>query len=229
MTQESAAAEQLPWERREELGGAVALLRTIGLFAMAPREAFARARSTPGFRAPLFFGIVVGTLAILLNILGAFLFGAVVVFDPPPQLDRLIEISIGGRSLEWIPLLATLVTGSILGAAMAVIVFPPIFILMLVIWSGILHVSLRTVGALRGSEAGFEATFAVAAYSSLAFLLHLVPAVGDLLATLWVIALHTIGLAVVHQTSRRRALASVLLPWIALVGGLALVTGLGPL
>lgn len=227
MTEEAAAVERLPWERRDELGGTIALLGTIKLFVAAPREAFARTRPTASLSSPLLFGVVVGTLGVLLNILGALVFGSLVVFDLPPQLEGILGISIGGQSLEWIPLLLGLLAGSVLGTVVAIIAFPPIFVLGLVIWSGVLHGAVRIVGGLRSSEAGFRGTFTVAAYSSLAFVLHLVPVVGDLLATVWVILLHTIGLAVVHRTSYRRAFAGVVLPFVALAGALALGALLG--
>ena len=221
---EGVAEAGIPWQRREELGSVVALLQTVKLFAISPVTAFARVRPEcgRGLSGALLFGIVVGTLAILLNILGVAVFGSVALFDLPPHVKEVFGLSVAGRSLEWIPLLLALVTGSFVGMLVAVAVFPPIFVLGLFLWTAVLHLSLRVVGGVQSSEAGFQGTFAVAAYSSLAFLVHLIPVLGDLLATLWAISLHTIGLATVHRTTRMRAFVSILLPPIVLVGVFAI-------
>ncbi len=211
MSADALAEAGIPWERREELGGRVALLRTVKLFAVSPLEAFARLRPERGLSGPLLFGVIVGSLGILFNILGAAIFGSIALLDLPPQVKEVFEFTVDGRSLEWIPLLIALVTGSVVGMLVALVVFPPTFVLGLFLWSAALHGSLRVVGGVKSSEAGFKGTFAVTAYSSLAFLVHLVPVVGDLVATLWVISLHTIGLATVHRTSRIRALLAITL------------------
>ena len=213
MSTEALTAASIPWERRDELGYAAALLQTVRLFAFSPVEAFTRLNPDCGLSGPLRFGVIVGSIGILLNILGAAIFGSVALFDLPPEIREVFEFTVAGRSLEWVPLLIALVTGSLVGMLVTLVVFPPIFVLLLFLWSAVLHGFLRVVGGIKHSEAGFKATFAVAAYSSLAFLAHLVPMVGDLVATLWVIALHTVGLAIVHRTSRMRAfLATALLP-----------------
>ncbi len=211
----AAVEEGIPWDRRGELGTVSALIQTVKLFAVSPTDTFGRLGPSYGFSGPLLFGVLVGLVAILLNILGAALFGSIAILDPPPQVKEVFELTVAGRSLEWIPLLFALVTGSVFGMLVSLVVFPPIFVLGLYLWSAVLHGSLRIVGGTATSGAGFRGTFSVAAYSSLAFLVHLVPLIGDLVATLWVIVLQTIGLAAVHRTSRVRALlAIVLLPLV---------------
>lgn len=81
------------------------------------------------------------------------------------------------------------------------------------------------VGGLRQSPAGFRGTFVVVCYSSLGFLVHLVPVVGDLVATLWVIALQTIGLATLHRSGYARALVAISLPFLVAVAAI-LISGL---
>lgn len=217
MSTDGVAEAGIPWERREEMGGVAALLRTVKLFAVSPLEAFARLRPERGLSGPLLFGVIVGSLGILFNILGVAIVGLIALLDLPPQVKEVLVFEVAGRSLEWIPLLAGLVTGSVFGMVVSLVVFPPVFVLGLFLWSAVLHGSLRVVGGVKSSEAGFKGTFAVAAYSSLAFLVHLVPVVGDLVATLWVIGLHTIGLATVHRTSRPRALLGITLLPLGLV------------
>ena len=50
------------------------------------------------------------------------------------------------------------------------------------VWSAILHLCLMMVGGLRESAAGFEGTFRVIAYASVAQLANLIPLVGATIA-----------------------------------------------
>ena len=213
----------LHWEHREELGFWGALVRTAKLLALAPTDAFGRMRPEPGLGGPLLFGAVVALAALLLNILGAAIFGSMALIDLPPELNDFLRITVDGHSLEWIPLLLVLATGSLFGMLVATLVFPPIFILGLFLWSAALHLSvLLTAG--RKSTSSFRGTFAVAAYSSVAFLVHGIPAIGDLVATIWVVVLQTLGLAIVHRTSRLKALAALLLVPLTLLAVAAVLT-----
>ncbi|MDX1384595.1 MAG: hypothetical protein R3190_13165, partial [Thermoanaerobaculia bacterium] len=100
----------IPWQQREELGAAAALLQTLKLFTLSPARAFARVQPGQGLWGPLLFGVVVGSLALLLNILGAALFGSIAIFDPPAELQELFGLTVAGHSVEWIPLLLALAT-----------------------------------------------------------------------------------------------------------------------
>jgi hypothetical protein len=99
---------------------------------------------------------------------------------------------------------------------------PFMIILGLFIWSGILHVFLMMV---KGTKAGFEATFRVVSYSYGTNVLNIIPFCGGIIAWVWSIVLSIIGLKEAHETSGGKAAFAVLFPFL-LCCGLAVAVGL---
>ena len=80
--------------------------------------------------------------------------------------------------------------------------------------AGIAHLLVRLV--VGANNAGFLATFRVAAYTSVTSLVSWIPFVGGLLA-LYGIYLSVVGIREMHNTTTRNALVVVLLPVIVIV------------
>ena len=80
--------------------------------------------------------------------------------------------------------------------------------------AGIAHLLVRLV--VGATNAGFGATFRVAAYTSVTSLVSWIPFVGGLLA-LYGIYLGVVGIREMHDTTTRKALVVVVLPVIVIV------------
>jgi hypothetical protein len=80
--------------------------------------------------------------------------------------------------------------------------------------AGIAHLLVRLV--VGATNAGFGATFRVAAYTSVSSLVSWIPFVGGLLA-LYGIYLAVVGIREMHNTTTRNALVVVVLPVIVIV------------
>lgn len=80
--------------------------------------------------------------------------------------------------------------------------------------AGIAHLLVRLV--VGANNAGFGATFRVAAYTSVTSLVSWIPFVGGLLA-LYGIYLAVVGIREMHDTTTRKALVVVVLPVIVIV------------
>jgi hypothetical protein len=202
------------------MGAPEAFLETVKQLATNPREAWARARESGGYGPPLLFAVIVGWIAAAAQTLwmGLFWRGGL-PFLPPALASRFP----GGMGLG--------------GAFIAIkLILAPIGVVVaLFIGSAILHVCYLMVGALKTSSSGFEGTFRVSAYSSVASLAQIVPLVGGLVSiVLWII-LATIGGARMHRTTQGKALAAVLIPIvllcvcaaIAVIAAIALFAGHG--
>jgi hypothetical protein len=80
--------------------------------------------------------------------------------------------------------------------------------------AGVAHLLVRLV--IGATNAGFGATFRVAAYTSVTSLVSWIPFIGDLLA-LYGIYLAVVGIREMHSTTTGKALIVVLLPVIVIV------------
>jgi hypothetical protein len=80
--------------------------------------------------------------------------------------------------------------------------------------AGIAHLLVRLV--VGANNAGFGATFRVAAYTSVTSLVSWIPFVGGLLA-LYGIYLSVVGIREMHNTTTGKALVVVVLPAIVIV------------
>ncbi|MBI5570671.1 MAG: YIP1 family protein [Desulfomonile tiedjei] len=90
------------------------------------------------------------------------------------------------------------------------LIFIPIFLLV----SSLIVHGILTL--LQGAHSGFQATFRVAAYSSVTTVFSAIPVVGQV-ASLWGLYLGVIGLRETHETSTGKAAAAVMIPVSVLV------------
>jgi len=74
----------------------------------------------------------------------------------------------------------------------------------------------------RCNNTGYEATFRIAAYSSVVYLVSWMPVLGWIVGAIYGIYLGVVGIRAVHGTTTGRAALVVLVP-IVVIGGLALL------
>lgn len=183
-----------PWERRTEIGLSHGIFLTARQVTFSPRKYFKNTLTEGGLREPLAFGILFGSIGLMLELFWQFVAGE----------GSLSSIDLGftgdyGTSLVFLaatvlcPLAATLIIG---------------------VTSLILHLLLSVVG---GGKKGFEATFRAVCYSQAAQAWALIPYVGGLVATLWLVAVQFIGIREIHEVSYTRVFIAFLIPAVLLV------------
>jgi hypothetical protein len=112
-------------------------------------------------------------------------------------------------------------TGMGIGSVAMIILLPLFIVIVLFIWSAIVHLCLMIVG---GANQPFETTFRVVAFTQgSAGPLQIVPLCGGVISFVWAIVCYCIGLARAHETDTGRAVLAVFLPLIVCCGGGLLV------
>lgn len=158
------------------------------------------------------------------------------------NLGDILDVKLEGETLggmEWLPaslLGAVSFAGCFFGLLLGIPVFAVMFPLVMLAWTGILHLCLKLVGGLRASEAGYQGTWAAVCYATVGFLPGVIPVIGDWMSFLWLGLLQGIGFWRLHRTTRTRATVALLLPftvpaalWVLkLLGVFSIETGNGP-
>ncbi len=170
-----------PWEERENYGTINAYFQTATKCLVTPTAFFSQLPTSGGYLNPILFGAMTLPIALGLTYLWIGLFT--------------------GAGLRGF--FGFLFAMSLL-FVMGIIAVPISF----GIWSGILHLCLYLVG---GAREGYQATFRVVSYSSVAGIFNAIPFVGTL-ASLWGLVLTVIGLRETHRTTTGKAVAALLIP-----------------
>ena len=166
-----------------------------------PSSFFASMPVTGGIGGPLLYGLLVGTLGVVVAALYREIFSALVGstfagLGTSSELRRVMPLLMGGMGL------------------VLQVVFAPIFVTVgLFIVTAIVHVFLLLLG---GAKRGFEATFRVMCYSEGAAVLNIIPLCGNLVSGVYFLVLAIIGLAAAHGIGKGTAAAAVLLPLVFL-------------
>jgi len=196
-----------PWEKRSTYGTAQAILQTVKAVLFSPISFFRRTDVAGGLIEPLAFGILVGSIAMMVEVFWQFLLTG-----------------------ETIPLIAQIFFGPIALGFLFVgtMVFSPlVVVLILFVWSVMAHVCLMVV---KGAKNGFEATFRVTAYSQAAHLWGLIPFVGGFIGAIWFLVVQIIGLREIHEISYFKVIVAMLLalafPVVLLVVALLALTAI---
>jgi hypothetical protein len=98
-----------------------------------------------------------------------------------------------------------------IGLVVLAMFMPFLIILMLFLWSGLLHLLLQLV---KGAKNGFEATFRATAYSSGAYAFLVMPFCGGAIASVWGLVMVIIGLREAHGTTGGKAAFAVFFPLV---------------
>jgi hypothetical protein len=159
--------------------------------SLEPTAFFSRLPRTGGTGAAVVYYLAVGML-----VAGATLFwqslGATGMEQGP-----LAELGLGGDDN---PLLGFL--------------FAPAYLLLgLVLAGGVIHVLLLVVG---GATHGFGTTLRVLCYAYSPQILGVIPMVGAIVGTIWMLVVAVIGLRSAHETETWRPVLAVLLPFLLL-------------
>jgi hypothetical protein len=188
-----------PWDDRGRIGFLAALVETTQKVLTKPSEFFASMPVVGGVGSPLLYGILVGTLGLVVAALYREVFQALVGstfagLGDSAELRRVVPLMMGGFSV-----------------VLQVVFSPVIVILGLFIVAVIVHVFLLMLG---GARQGFEATFRVICYSEAAAVINVIPLCGGVLSGVYCMILAIIGLAAAHGIGKGTAAAAVLLPLV---------------
>lgn len=186
-----------PWERRDEVGVSQGFVEALKLFIVSPTEAFGQTRRRGDYASPLLFAIVVGWVGVLIAKIWETLFGMSILSTFPPEVREQLPFLVGGSSF---------------GLVLSLILAPIYIVVALFVWSALLHLCLVLVGGLKDSSAGFEGTFRVVSYTTVAQLGSLVPVLGSVITLIWSIILGVIGITSLHKSSQGQAIAALLIP-----------------
>ena len=207
------------WEQRAEMGWLRAAWITTKLFLLDPIRAFDGTRARGGFRGPVLFALVVTLVASSLGELVDATARLPLGLEGAGNISDILDLKINGERVSgaaWFPGVALGVAGlggCALGLAVGIPVFALMFPLVILVWTGILHLCLKLVGGLRNSESGYQGTWASVCYSTVAFVPGVLPVIGDWVAFLWLGVLQGIGFWRLHRTNPKRAAVALLLPF----------------
>ena len=186
-----------PWERRAESGLRQGIFQTAKQATFSPRAFFRHTALEGGVREPLAFGILFGSIGLMLELFWQFLRGE------------------GNLSTIQVGFMADYGTGLVFLAA--AILCPLAATAMICMTSLIVHLLLSVVG---GGKNGFEATFRAVCYSQAAQFWALIPYAGGLMATLWLLVVQLVGIREIHGVSYTRVLIAFLIPVVVIVAAL---------
>lgn len=176
----------MPEERREGLYGlAEGLIRAGRELALRPQSFFKNMPTNGGYIQPLLFSLVIFSIVLGYNL-------ALIASGLPHP---------GGQEAAGEPVAEAIKKVPILGA---------LWVLGLLAGSMVLHCSFWLLKA----SGGYEATFGIFAYSSIANLLTIVPTVGQYIAPIYTLVLIMLGGKLVHGLSSARAVVAPILPAI---------------
>lgn len=198
------------WENREQIGITAAVWQTVQEVLTRPAETFSTMRREGGLFSPLSYALLVGSVGFIINAVYQLAIRNVVGVQQqmPPGLPP--------EFTHWIELMQKP------GFYLIMAILSPILIVVMTFFqSAILHLCLMLCG---GANRGYETTFRVVAYSlGSTASLELIPVCGSMVAGIWRLVCHCIGLAKAHETDTWRAVLAVFMPFIVCcVGGIGI-------
>jgi len=186
-----------PWERRAETGVRQGIFLTAKQVVFSPKVFFRNTVTEGGLRGPLAFGILFGSFGLMMELFWQSVAGE------------------GSLSSIQVDFMGDFGTGIFFLAATVLCVLAAT--VMICLTSLILHLLLTVVG---GGKKGFEATFRAVCYSQATQFWGLIPYVGGLVATLWLVVVQLIGIREIHEVSYTRVLIAFLIPAVLVLAAL---------
>jgi hypothetical protein len=189
----------LPWDMRHSKGFFSAFIETLQMVLTRPGEAFTVMQREGGLGEPLIYALIGGSFG--------YLFYMLFIFFMP-------SLAFMGGANRHNAFAGMFGMGA--GMIFAIIFVPIVLTIGIFIAAAILHVCLMIVG---GAKQAFETTFRVVCFSiGSTYPLMIVPLCGGVIAGIWNLVLHCIGLARAHETDTGRAVLAVFLPIIVCCG-----------
>lgn len=182
------------WERYIEIGLWKGVKHTIKSVLFSPRNMFSSMPVKGGWRKPLAFGLLVGSISSMCAVFWEFLIA---------QSGFLLPF--GGLSISLSSPIIFLIF---------IFLSPFLVSMNIFISSFIIHFLLLLV---RAGNNRFEATFRVMAYSQAATIWSLVPFIGSLIGWVWRSIVQIIGLKEAHETSYLRIIVAFSIPIVLLL------------
>ncbi|SPD73906.1 conserved membrane hypothetical protein [uncultured Desulfobacterium sp.] len=178
-----------PWEDRSTLGLWQAIYQTIKAVMFSPDKFFSGLNYNAGFREPLAFGMLTGSIGAMFSIFWQFLMVSGGFMS--------IGNAFVGQFTFGVLFLITLV-------------FAPILVIAAIfISTAVWHLFLLL---LRGADNGFEATFRVVTYSHALQVLGLIPLIGGWISLVWQLIVQIVGLREIHGTSYLKVFFALIIP-----------------
>ena len=193
-TEKEFIREGSHWENRSELGLWQAIYLTIKEVLLSPDAFFKNLSPTGGFKEPLAFGLLTGSIGAMFSVFWQFLM-------------------ISGGLLSVGDLFAGQLTFGLVFIIIIILV-PVVTVVAMFISSGIWHLFLLL---LKGAGNGFEASFRVVSYSQAVQLLAIIPFIGGWISMIWQLVIQIIGLKEIHETSYLKVLFAFLIPVVMIV------------
>jgi predicted Zn finger-like uncharacterized protein len=179
-----------PWERRLQLGLWGGIKQTVRSVIFSPKSMFSTMPVRGGWREPLAFGLLVGSISGMVASFWEFIIATSGVFKPLGAISVSLTSPIIFLSLIFLsPLLVTI---------------------NLFISSFIIHLLLLLV---RGAHHRFEATFRVVAYSQATRVWSILPFIGSPIGWIWKSIVQIIGLKEAHEISYLRIVVAFSIPF----------------
>jgi len=191
---ETEKRDATPWERRLQLGLWNGIKKTIKSVLFSPKNMFSSMPVRGGWRDPLAFGLLVGSISSMFAFFWEFLIANSGLLRP-----------FGGVSIS----LSSPIIFLILIFLSPILVGISVFISSLII-----HLLLLLV---RAGNNRFEATFRVVAYSQATRIWSILPFIGSPIGWVWRSIIQIIGLKEAHETTYLRIIVAFSIPIVLLL------------
>ncbi len=206
----SGSQDDSSWENDFKSRPFHSYVETIKAVLFSPSVFFSRLQTGGG----LFALILFATINQIIGMVGAM--GIQIVFS-------LTSVAMKGAIFQKVPLDNILSTFFTPVALIILVALSPLLAVMsLFVQAAVTHVCLLLVG---GNKKGFDATLAVAGYSTSAQVFQIVPILGSFVSAIYQIVLLIIGIKETHGTSGGKAAFAVLLPFMLCCCCFAMIFG----
>ncbi len=186
--------EVVAWENKAQIGFWKALIKTWFNVIFHPKKFFSNMPTTGGLKTPLLFGIIWGSLGVIIGGVLNLILQTKGIITPPPGVEAPSK--------------------NILMASYPIVVVmgPILVVLGLFIAAGVYHVSVLIFGGRKG----FQPTLRVVCYTNALSVFNLIPIVGPIFVTAYSVVLFCLGFKRAHQITTIKAVFAALLPIILL-------------
>jgi hypothetical protein len=177
------------------------MLPTIGQFVTSPLAAFSKMSLTVDLVRPIAYYVVL----VLVGAAIAQLWNAIFFEQTIRMLRQLLPPEFAER---FAPLLQR---PSVVQIVLTLIITPLLMLVLLFIWTALVHAGLVILG---GAGGGFAATLRVVCYARTSDLAAVVPLAGGLVGFVWRRILEAIGLCTAHKCDPWKGAVAVILPMV---------------